>query len=71
MFATELKLSGTNVHGIEVCQIDSTLIETDGQMNASCVYSHFRRMEVNCSEMTFTGDIKSLCFMVLVILLQL
>ena len=62
MFATELKLSGTNVHGIEVCQIDSTLIETDGQMNASCVYSHFRRMEVNCSEMTFTGDIKKFMF---------
>lgn len=62
MFASELEMSGSDEHAVEVCEIDSNTILTDGTMAASTVYSHFRNMEVDCSDMTFTGNIKKFMF---------
>ena len=62
MFASELEMSGSDEHGVESCEIDSNSILTDGTMAASTVYSHFRNMEVDCSDMIFTGDIKKFMF---------
>jgi hypothetical protein len=62
MFASELTMSGSDEHAVESCEIDSNAIVTDGTMDASTVYSHFRNMEVNCSSMTFTGNVKKFMF---------
>ena len=62
MFASELDMSGSDEHAVEVCQIDSNTILTDGTMTESTVYSHFRNMEVNCIDMTFTGNVKKFMF---------
>ena len=62
MFASELIMSGADEHAVEVCQISSNAILTDGTMAQSTVYSHFRNMEVNCASMTFTGNIKKFMF---------
>ena len=62
MFASELAMSGSDQHGVESCEIDGNAIVTDGTMDASTVYSHFRNMEVDCSSMTFTGNVKKFMF---------
>jgi hypothetical protein len=62
MFASELTMSGSDEHGVESCEIDGNAIVTDGTMDASTVYSHFRNMEVNCTAMTFTGNVKKFMF---------
>lgn len=62
MFASELTMSGSDQHAVESCEIDNNAIVTDGTMDASTVYSHFRNMEVNCSNMTFTGNVKKFMF---------
>ncbi len=62
MFASELDLQGSDVHGVETCQIVSNAILTDGVMYSSANYAHMRNMEIECSDMIMTGTTKKFVY---------
>lgn len=61
-FGTILSMEGSNEHGVEVCYVNSGTITYEASMAGSPVYIGFRRLNVFCNNMTFTGGTKKFMF---------